>query len=63
MIVINFGHGLGMEHNSDPAALMCGRPAPCRPSVFQFRERKIFPLLDSDKSALLKLYPPDWKQC
>jgi hypothetical protein len=40
---------------------MCGRPASCRPGLFQFRERKILPLLQSDKAALLTLCPPDWK--
>src|SRR5215475_4393314 len=28
------GHAIGLPHNSNPALLMCGRPAPCRPALF-----------------------------
>jgi hypothetical protein len=31
VIAHELGHAIGLGHNSDPAMMMCGRPAPCRP--------------------------------
>jgi hypothetical protein len=61
VIAHELGHVLGLGHNSDPATLMCGRPAPCRPGVFRSQEPKFFPLTDEEKRLLLALYPADWK--
>src|SRR5207248_8219446 len=49
------GHVLGLRHNSDPAMLMCGRPAPCRPTEFQSQVGRFFPLTVEEK-ALLRTY-------
>jgi hypothetical protein len=54
------GHAIGLGHNDDPTTLMCGRPAPCRPSLFQSQEARFFPLTDREKVLLLKMYPPQW---
>jgi hypothetical protein len=35
VIAHEFGHAIGLGHNSDPTTLMCGRPAPCRPNLFR----------------------------
>jgi hypothetical protein len=51
-------HELG--HNDDPTTLMCGRPAPCRPAVFQSPVARFFPLTQADKGLLLRLYWPTW---
>ena len=51
---------IGLGHNDDPTTLMSGRPAPCRPVVFQSDVAKFFPLTEADKALLLRLYPPSW---
>jgi len=53
-------HAIGLGHNDDPTTLMCGRPAPCRPSVFQSQEARFFPLTEDEKAQLLKMYPTHW---
>lgn len=60
VIAHELGHAIGLCHNADFTTLMCGRPAGCRPPLFQLREPRMFPLLDSDKRTLQRLYPSDW---
>jgi hypothetical protein len=60
VIAHELGHTIGLRHNDDPTTLMCGRPAPCRPAVFQLDVAKFFPLTEADKGLLLRLYPPTW---
>lgn len=52
VIAHEIGHVLGLVHNSDPATLMCGRPSPCRPAVFQSETKRFFPLTDADQREL-----------
>jgi len=62
VIAHEIGHSIGLGHNNDPATLMCGRPATCRPGGDQFVGIQGFaPLTEVEKAYLLKLYPPDWK--
>jgi Matrixin len=46
------GHLLGLPHNSDPATLMCGRPASCRPDTFASASPRFFPLTAGDVAFL-----------
>ena len=55
-----FGHAVGLDHNRDPALLMCGRPAPCRPDAFEATSARMFPLSEEERSRLLSLYPRIW---
>jgi hypothetical protein len=61
VIAHELGHAIGIGHNSDPAMLMCGRPAPCRPALFASQTARYFPLSGAERSRLLAMYPPGWK--
>jgi hypothetical protein len=60
VIAHELGHAIGLLHNSDPAMLMCGRPATCTPELFASPMAMYFPLSDAEKARLLQLYPRDW---
>jgi hypothetical protein len=61
VIAHELGHAIGLGHNSDPAMLMCGRPAPCRPDVFVSSTPRYFPLSSAERANLLAMYPESWK--
>ena len=61
VIAHELGHAIGLGHNSDPAMLMCGRPAPCRPDLFASSAARYFPLSGADRARLLAMYPASWK--
>lgn len=61
VITHELGHSIGLGHNNDPAQLMCGRPAACRPDSFRSDTPRIFPVTDEERATLLRLYPPTWE--
>ena len=61
VIAHELGHAIGVRHNSDPAMLMCGRPADCRPGLFKSDQPRMFPLSAGEKRFLLSMYPAHWK--
>jgi hypothetical protein len=60
VITHELGHAIGLGHNNDATTLMCGRPAPCRPMVFESDDEHIFPITDVEYGFLLDLYPASW---
>jgi hypothetical protein len=60
VIAHELGHAVGLDHNQDPALLMCGRPAACRPDAFESASPRFFPLSAQERNRLLALYPKNW---
>ena len=60
-IAHELGHAIGLGHNSDPAKVMCGRPAPCRPGLFASSTPQTFPLSSADRANLRAMYPQTGK--
>ena len=57
VVAHELGHVLGLQHNRDPATLMCGRPASCRPAAFASDSIHYFPFTELDERLLRERWP------
>jgi hypothetical protein len=56
IVAHELGHAIGLDHNDDANALMCGAGR-----NFRIPSEGFLPLTQSDRTKLLELYPPNWQ--
>jgi hypothetical protein len=59
IVAHELGHAIGLPHNANPTALMCGL-AETR-CTRNYPNQGFLPLTASDEARLAELYPPDWQ--
>jgi hypothetical protein len=60
VIAHELGHAMGIRHNDNPLALMCGRPAFCDDRRALMAAPGYMRLTPAENSAVLQLYPATW---
>ena len=58
VVAHELGHVIGLDHNDDTKALMCGGSAWCH---FAYPSEGFFPLTREEEANLLEMYPPSWR--
>jgi hypothetical protein len=58
VIAHELGHVIGLDHDDDTTALMCGGSAWCH---FSYPSEGFFPLTREEEAKLLEMYPPSWQ--
>jgi|SRR5215467_6332864 len=61
VIAHELGHVVGLGHNDDPTALMCGKAECARARGLMFPNEGFRPITQSEKTKLLEMYPPNWQ--
>jgi hypothetical protein len=59
MIAHEFGHAIGLDHNTETTGLMCGGGASCDSRTMH---GGFLLLTRTDKLKILEMYPPDWQE-
>jgi hypothetical protein len=60
LIAHEFGHVIGLSHNTNPTALMCGDVGYIVQCNFENSVHGFQPLTENDRADLRNMYPADW---